>query len=308
MQNELRKSYDTENWSVIASLEPSSVGCALCPGSEDKTEETFKISDPESKTGAWLCRSIVDPYPITHPMAFKLNQNSNILQSFKAHGWSEVVIETRSHTKELHELNIDEIKAVLQIYADRSKAIENKEGVEQVCITKDNLRTEFDHSYSKVFTLPIVPKKMKEKVDRFNDYHYKNESCLYCDLIKNERNSPRIIFENDHFICFVPFSPIQEYEVMIVPKKHCSNIYDLNEFEIFTLAETLKNVLTRMSAVIKPLKYWMVFYLKPNKEKDFHFHIGLGPKSARSTVGDGYSLHVCKIAPEDAAGILRGKS
>lgn len=308
MQNELRKSYDTEDWLLLASHEPSSVGCALCPGSEDKTQETFSITDPESKTGAWLCRSIIDPYPMTHPMAFKLSRSENNLQSYKAHGWSEIVIETRNHTKEFHELTIDEIKAVLQVYADRSKELGKKDGVEQVCIAKDNQRIDFDHSHSKIFTLPVVPKEMKEKMEKFNDYQYKNESCLYCNMIKVEKNSPRFIFENDHFLCFVPFVTKQEYELVVAPKKHYTDIHELNEFELFTLAETLKNALTRLSVAAKPLKYWMVFYIKPNKEKDFHFHIGIGTRSAYSTVGEGYGLHVHRVTPEDIAKILKGKS
>lgn len=307
MQNELRKGYDLENWTILSSIEPSTVGCVLCPSAEEKTEETFKIADPKSKTGAWLCRSIIDPYPVTHPMAFKLNKNDSILQSFKAHGWSEVVVETRDHTKDLHELSADEIKGILQIYSDRTKELSKKDGVEQVCITKDNQRAEFDHSYSKVFTLPIIPKKMKEKLEKFSDYQYKNESCLYCDVIKNEKNSPRFIFENDCFTCLVPFSPTQEYEIMIVPKKHYANLYDMNDFEIFTLAETIKNILTRLSAATKPLRYWMVFYLKPKNEKDFHFHIGIGQKLVHSTLGDGYGLRLQKTPPEDIAKILRGK-
>jgi UDPglucose--hexose-1-phosphate uridylyltransferase len=241
-------------------------------------------------------------------MAFKSNQGDEMFQSFKAHGWSEIVVETRNHTKELHELSVDEIKAVLQVYADRTSELNKKEGVEQVCIIKDNQRSEFDHSYSKVFTLPIVPKKMKEKMEKLNDYRYKHDSCLYCDIIKKEKNSPRVIFENDHFICFVPFAPEHEYELMIIPKKHYSEMHDMNDFEMFTLAETIKSSILRLSAAIKPLRYCMAFYLKPKNEKDFHFHITIVPKQQRSSIGESYWLDLHKNTPEDIAKILKGKS
>ncbi|MDD5182137.1 MAG: hypothetical protein PHC66_03130 [Candidatus Nanoarchaeia archaeon] len=313
MQNELRKTSDAEAWSIIASLEPSSVGCALCPctenpDTEDKTEETGSIQDPNSKIGKWLVRSIVDPYPITHPMIFKIDESRPLYQSFKAHGWSEIVIETRDHLKELHELTIDEIKAVLQLYINRVIDLNKKEQVEQVCIAKDNLKHDFNHSYSRIFTLPVIPKKMKEKLQSFSDYQIKNESCIYCDLIREEKNSPRFIFENEHFICTTPFSQTLDYETWIMPKKHTSCISELNEFEIFSLAEVIKNIMMRLSAAIKPLRYGMCFYIKPKNEKDFHFHVVINQKSVRSSIDEGYGLSLNKVSPEDVSKILRGKS
>lgn len=305
MQNELRKIPDMDEWSIISHIEPSSVGCALCPGSEEKTEETKAVMD--NKTGKWICRSIADPYPITHPMMFKLDK-SGLYQSFKAHGWSEVVIETRDHIKELHELSIDEIKAVIQVYAERTKELNKKEQVEQVCIAKDNLRTEFNHSYSKIFTLPVVPTKMKGKIQSFMDYQYKNEKCLYCDLIEDGKNSPRLIFENDHFVCMTPFAQELDYETWILPKKHYCCVSELNEFEIFTLAETIKNTLMRLSAAVKPMRYGMYFYIKPTNEKDFHFHVILNQKTLHSSICEGYGVSLNRVSPEEVSKILRGKS
>jgi UDPglucose--hexose-1-phosphate uridylyltransferase len=313
MQNELRKNSDAESWSIISAIEPSSVGCALCPcaecpGAEDKTQETGVILDPNSKMGKWLVRSIVDPYPITHPMMFKMDESRPLYQSFKAHGWSEIVIETRDHLKELHELTIDEIKAVLQLYISRVRDLNQKEQVEQVCIVKDNLKSEFNHSYSRIFTLPIIPKKMREKLQTFSDYQIKNENCIYCDLVKEEKNSPRFIFENEHFMCATPFSQTLDYETWILPKKHCACITELNEFEVFSLAEIIKNTLQRISAAIKPLKYGMYFYLKPKNENDFHFHIVLNQKTLRPSIEEAYGVSLNRVSPEDVSKILRGKS
>jgi UDPglucose--hexose-1-phosphate uridylyltransferase len=308
MQNELRKTSDTEKWSILSPMEPSSVGCGLCPGNEDKTEETGVIKDPESRTGEWTARSIIDPYPITHPMKFKVDESKQLYQSFKAHGWSEIVIETRDHVKELHELSIEEIKAVIQLYIDRIKSLNKKEQVEQVCIVKDNLRKDFNHSYSRIFTLPIIPTKIKEKLQSFSDYHYRNESCLYCDIIKNAKTNPRFIFENDYFVCLTPFAQELDYEVWILPKKHYCCVSELNEFEIFTLAETIKNTIMRLSAAVKPLRYGMYFYIKPANEKDFHFHIILNQKTLHSSIGEGYGISLSRFSPEEVSKILRGKT
>ena len=304
MQNELRKSYDSEGWSLISQIEPSAVGCALCPGSEDKTKETFRIEDEKGK---WIVRSIVDPYPLTHPSIFKIKENERIYETFSAHGWSEIVTETRDHAKELHELSADEIKNILLVYINRVKELQKRENVEFIGILKDNLHIEFNHSYSRILTLPIVPEYIKEKINKFNDYLFKNEKCLYCDLIKKEKESPRFIFENDSFIAFVPFSQINNYEVWILPKKHYQSITDLSTFEVFTLAETIKNILSRLKAALSPFQYGMAFYIKPKNEKDFHFHIKIFQKTIPPTLKESYGINLCKLTPENVAKILRGK-
>ncbi|MCD6547491.1 MAG: hypothetical protein J7K22_02980 [Nanoarchaeota archaeon] len=302
MQNELRKSVDSENWSLISQIEPSSVGCALCPVSDEKVEETFRIEDEK---GRWVTKSIVDPYPVTHPTSFKLKENG-LFQSYNAHGWSEIVVETRDHSKEFHELSSEEIKNVLLVYVNRIKELRKRDGVLFIGIVKDNQRLEFDHSYSKIFTLPILPRVIKEKIEKFEDYQYKYEKCIYCDIIEKEKDTSRFIFDNEHFIVITPFSQNLPNQVLIFPKKHYSCLTQLSDYEIFSLAETIKNILTRFSAAFKPLKYSMVFYIKPNKSEDFHFHISISQKTFHSSIKEGYDISFNRFSPEDTAKILRG--
>jgi UDPglucose--hexose-1-phosphate uridylyltransferase len=304
MQNELRKSYDTKDWALLSQIEPSSVGCGLCPVAEDKTEETYRIEDDK---GHWLTRSIVDPYPFTHPSMFKIKENTDFLKSFYAHGWSEIVTETRDHTKELHDLTSDEIKNVLMIYINRINALRIRENVEFIGIIKDNLHIDFNHAYSRIFTLPITPELVKNKINIFNDYMFKNEKCAYCELLKHEKESPRLIMENESFVVTSPFAQRNSYECCILPKKHYNCISELNEFEIFTLAETIKSILTRMSVVLSPFRYGIAFYLRPNNEKDFHFHIDIFQKTLQPSLKEGYGINLCKLTPENTAKILRGK-
>ena len=303
MQNEIRKAYDSKRWAIISQIEPSAVGCALCPGSEDRTEETFRIDD---KKGRWIVRSIVDPYPITHPSMFKLKEGG-ISEVYSAHGWSEIVVETRDHTKELHELTSEEIKNVILVYINRIKELRKREKVEFIGITKDNLHLEFNHAYSRIFTLPIVPEYVKEKMTIFNDYKFKNEKCLYCDLIENETESPRVILDNESFIAIAPFVPQNEFEIWILPKKHYKCLSEINEYEAFNLAEAIKNILTRLNVISSPFQYGIVFYLKPNNEEDFHFHISIFQKKLPTTIKEGYDVMLCKTSPESVAKILRGK-
>ena len=127
-------------------------------------------------------------------------------------------------------------------------------------------------------------------------------------MIEKEAKSPRFVFDNEHFVCIIPFSQDMEYETWILPKKHHKSITELNEFEVFTLAETIKNTLMRLSAAIKPLNYSMYFYLKPTKEKDFHFHVVVNQKTLHTTISEGYGISLNRTSPEEVSKILKGKS
>lgn len=303
MQNEMRKCLDSNEWSIISQIEPSLQNCILCPGQEAKTEEIYSIKD---NRGRWLVRSIVDPYPFTHPSVFK-GKGNGFLTSFNAHGWSELIVETREHTKELHELTTEEISKVLLIYQKRISELIGKENVEFIGIVKDNLKLEFEHSYSKIFTLPILPKLIREKLNAFSDFMYKNEKCLYCEIVEREKKSPRFVFENESFVAIVPFSQRNIYSTWIIPKAHRQSIVNLTKIELFHLSEMIKNLLKRFSIVLSPFKYSIVFYIKPKNEEDFHFHIEIFQKTINPSIKDGYGINLFRFSPESIAKILRGK-
>jgi len=308
MQNEIRKAIDSDNETIISEIIPSSVGCILCPKNElpdiknvdEKIEETYRI---ESTNGQWLCRSITDPYPLTHPTIFKLKEDGPLKKSYNAHGWSEVVIETREHEKAFEDLNVEEIKNVLVIYINRIKELRKRESVAEICIIKDNLNIDFNHTHSRIITLPLVSKRTREKVRKFDEFFLKYNECLYCELIKNDKQ--RKILENELFESIAPYTPCNKGEVWILPKKHIRCISELNDFEIFSLSEIIKIILTRMRGIFNPFKYTMAYYLIPTNQKDFHFHIALSLKAYPHPLKEWYDFNTCKESPELIVKLLR---
>ena len=69
---------------------------------------------------------------------------------------------------------------------------------------------------------------------------------LLLDYLDIERaQGERIIFENEHFVCVVPFWAVWPFETMLLPKRHVTHIVNLTEPERDGLADAMKRITSR---------------------------------------------------------------
>lgn len=52
------------------------------------------------------------------------------------------------------------------------------------------------------------------------------EDCIFCKIIKKEIPS-KIVLENENIIAFEDLNPVAPIHILIVPKKHISNVMEL---------------------------------------------------------------------------------
>ncbi|MFS8630983.1 MAG: galactose-1-phosphate uridylyltransferase, partial [Bacillales bacterium] len=106
--------------------------------------------------------------------------------------------------------------------------------------------------------------------------------CLLCDMNEEEKRfGQRIVAENEHFICYLPYFTDYPYGVFIVSRAHKTAITDFNKAERKSLAEMLKNVTGAMDLIYDRLfPYMMVMHQRPvssDVEDYYHFHIEFYP-------------------------------
>ena len=88
----------------------------------------------------------------------------------------------------------------------------------------------------------------------------------------------RVIYENDHFLAYIPFFTDYPYGLFIVSKNHKTALNDFTRAEKRSLAEMLKNMTGAMDTLFNRLfPYMMVIHQRPvhgDAVEDFyHFHI-----------------------------------
>jgi len=104
------------------------------------------------------------------------------------------------------------------------------------------------------------------------------KNCIFCKIVKNEIASKKI-YENEKVLAFLDINPVSKGHLLIIPKKHFENIYEIKESylkEIISvakiIAESLKKSLNASGINILHASG------KDAQQSVFHFHIHLVPR------------------------------
>ena len=316
--HELRKSYVLNRWVIInteRAKRPRDFArervklkkegkCPFCPGNEKMTPpEISRIEE----NGKWVMRVFPNKFPaVTLYGSGQIEQEGDFFVHSDAYGKHEVIVETPQHDEELADLEPERIKQLLQLYAQRIKALKKMDGIEHVAVFKNHgadAGTSIEHEHSQI----IAYNKLSSAVDRearaVSTYWRKHRRCPWCDVIEFERKGPRRVAENESIVAYAPYASRFAFEVAIFPKKHLLSLSEFNEQELLDLASVIKKVLMKLKNLNAP--YNMYLHESP-KGKKLHFHMKINPRLL-SWGGFEYSTGciINSVAPEQAAEFYR---
>lgn len=75
--------------------------------------------------------------------------------------------------------------------------------------------------------------------------------CLFCKIIKDEIPS-YTIYEDEYVKCFLDINPIENGHTLIVPKKHFTDISDIDEENISKVFVSSKKVINILNDKLHP--------------------------------------------------------
>ena len=108
--------------------------------------------------------------------------------------------------------------------------------------------------------------------------------CIFCKIAAGEIPSA-CIYEDDDFKAFLDISPAVKGHVIIIPKKHADNLFDLSEEEASKLFVIASNI---GKAIKEELNCDGLNVLQNNGEiagqTVFHFHMHLIPRFKNDNV------------------------
>ena len=108
------------------------------------------------------------------------------LDNSKAYGTQEVIIETPNHTKELAELDANEIEQVLKMYSRRTEAISVDGKIDYILCFKNQgskAGASIVHAHSQIFATDILPPDIHEELGLAQAYKIEHGTCPYCDIL-----------------------------------------------------------------------------------------------------------------------------
>ena len=257
----------------------SDKNCPFCPGNERETpKEVYK--DDENN---WSIRVFQNKYPILQEFDRKIF-DYDFYECFCGYGIHEVVVDTPKHIQKLYEYSDEHIINVIKSLKERFNSIYNKDNINYVQIFRNygyNAGMSLIHSHWQILGMSIYGKIQRDMIYNIREYLNKNNNCIICDIIFNERNQKiRIISENENFISFVPYAAKFSYEIYIVPKKHISTFNDFDNYHIRDFALILKDMMKRVYKINDNISYNICFMDSPKclEQKHFHWYANIVPR------------------------------
>ena len=106
----------------------------------------------------------------------------------------------------------------------------------------------------------------------------KKDDCIFCKIAAGEIPS-RKIYEDSDLIAIMDLNPTSKGHSLIIPKEHCTNIYDIDEDIAAKVMKTAKKLATKMTVALNCDGFNL---LQNNGETAgqtmFHFHMNLIPR------------------------------
>ncbi len=327
---ELRKDPITKRWVIIStdrakrpsdfvreSVEIRGKGfCPFCYGNEDKTPPevlAFGRNGAAANSPGWTVRVVPNKFPALGIEGDLDRAGDGLFDRMNGIGAHEVIVETPDHQATLARLGEKAIEDVLFALRDRMLDLKNDKRFRYILIFKnhgDAAGASLEHTHTQLIALPIVPKRVREEVDNAKHYYEEKERCIFCDMIRQEREEgTRVIVETDEFIGLAPYAPRFPFELCILPKQHSSS-FENNQSAVFSaLAVALKDCLMRLESVLDNPAYNLMIHTSPIGEESnahYHWHIEVMPKLTKVAGFEwGSGFYICPTPPEESARFLR---
>lgn len=283
--------------------------CPFCPGS-GKVPDNFDVYKYDND---FPSLSQNPPEPDDVPTKF--------YKMKEAYGKCEVILYSPKHTITLPELSVEHVRKLVDLWTERFIEIQKDEKIKYIFIFENRgeaVGVTMPHPHGQIYGYSYIPKKLELELESCKEYHDNNDTCLICDMTQDEKQSKdRIIFENEHFLVFLPFFTEYPYGIYINSKRHIQNLAQFTEEEKTSLAETLRDAAGTLDSLFGyQFPYMMCMHQDPVNSGDYseyyHFHIEFFPpmRSANkqkfnASSETGAWAHANPTKPEEKAEELR---
>jgi UDPglucose--hexose-1-phosphate uridylyltransferase len=285
--------------------------CPFCPGNEGKTPaELMRLPGD----GDWRVRVTPNKYAAFITEGERIRTDEGLRHLVTGVGRHEVIVESPRHDMALALLSEEEVGEVLAVYRERFLDAFEDSRIRHAIIFKNQgpgSGTSIMHPHTQLVGSPIVPFRIRDRIDEAVRYFDNTGECLVCAMLRDElADGMRVIVESEHFVSFIPYAALSPFHTWIFPKRHIPSFGNITEEEQRDLASTLKTTLLKLYEGLDDPDYNMVFRsLSPYRTRSeyLHWYITIVPRMHRATGFElGSGMYVNTTIPEDVASFLRG--
>ncbi|MBI5873593.1 MAG: galactose-1-phosphate uridylyltransferase [Candidatus Omnitrophica bacterium] len=268
-----------------------STNCPFCYGNEYMTPpeiQAFRHEKTLINRAGWQVRVVPNKFPALQIEGDLDRRGIGLFDMTNGIGAHEVIIETPYHTKDIPDLELDEIEKILEMYCMRFKDLEKDKRFKYIMLFKNfgsSAGATIDHNHTQLIALPMIPKNVLEEITGASKYYEYRDRCIFCDIIRQElEEKERILSQNKNFISFCPYVSRSPFETWIMPRAHKLSYCEISKEEIGDLAKMLKEVLRRMKVALGDPSYNFILHTAPINSEErpgYHWHIEVMPRLSR---------------------------
>jgi UDPglucose--hexose-1-phosphate uridylyltransferase len=211
-----------------------------------------------------------------------------LLVAQAASGICRVVCFSPRHDVTLSRMTLGDIAAVVECWIDEVVALRRQPGIGYVQIFENRgamMGASNPHPHGQIWATSFVPDAVEVERTMQRAYADEHGTDLLGDYVATEEwRSERLVTGNQHFICVVPFWATWPFETMVVPRRMCGSIEELDGAERLALADVIHRLTRIYDRVFDtPFPYSMGFHLRPDAaDNGFRFHAHFYPPLLRS--------------------------
>jgi len=259
-------------------------------------------------TPGWTVRVVPNLYPALDPDAGEPEPfaKRDLFTAAPARGRHEVIINAPDPVTSLCELDVDQVRAAVDVWRERIRAHADRAAYVHVIVNeRREAGASLPHTHAQVYALDFVPAAVARERERFGAYAQRTRGGnLLQDLVQEEvRLGDRIVAIDDEAVLMAPYGARFPYQLMLAPRRPRPRFEDDGPTGAGLLHDGLSRLARRMGAS-PPLNLWL--RTAPRGADHFCWRIDIVPRltnMAGLELGTGVHLNI--VSPERAAADLR---
>ena len=277
--------------------------CPFCPGNEHMT--SVEVDRIESAPGVWQTRTFKNKFPALDE-TLQPNASGDFLKPrIDGFGIHEVIVDSPKHNKGITDLPLSGVEKIVESYLRRYRAHAQDERVKQIIIFKNNGVTagsSIIHPHSQLIATPILSSQVQERIRVTQEYRAESNKCLICEMIRQEiALNQRIIYQNRHFVSFLPYAALSSFHTWIFPLDHHAHFGSIDDGIIPDLADILYHVIKAHEKLLNRPDYNFVVRTAPIglPDEDYHWYISIIPRLSKTAGFEiGSNIYINGSLPE----------
>ncbi len=285
--------------------------CYLCPGNTRINGEQ-NPNYPDTFV-------FTNDHPALLPDAVDINAEHPLLQSQAVQGTTRVICFSPRHDQTFADMSAPAIERVIDTWSQQITELGKTYTWVQLFENKGEIMgCSSPHPHGQVWASKHLPNEALKEDQQQRQYWQTHQRKLLLDYAELEQTKKtRIVVENNDWLVVVPFWALWPFETLLLPKFSINHLPLLTEKQRLTLAEILKNLLTRYDRLFGvSFPYSMGWHGAPqntNNQDHWQLHAHFYPPLLRSASIKKFMVGYEMLAeaqrdmtPEQAAERLRG--